>query len=166
MNQSLTDAIKEAFTLAPIQRVIIHTLEIRQTGVQNTIYISRTRRSVVARDEDGEWHTFEPAGFQFSLPPSDEEGFQSLNIAIDNIGRQVSDFIEAARSEPIPVEVVYRPYLSTDLATPQMSPPIVLYLKDVSVNAMQVTGRATFADIVNKKFPLELYNRSRFPALG
>ncbi len=64
------------------------------------------------------------------------------------------------------MEVVYRPYLSDDLTQPQMDPPLVLYLKEIQVNTYQVTGRATFMDIVNKRFPSELYTRLRFPSLG
>ncbi len=165
-NPSLQDAIKEAYTIAPSNKVILDTLEIRQTGVQDPIYMVRSRRSIKAKDENGIERTFLPVGFQFALPPQDETGFQSLNISIDNIGRQVSDFINAAKSERVPVEVIYRPYLSNDLTRPQMIPPLVLYLKDIQVTAAQVTGKATFMDVVNKKFPSELYTRARFPSLG
>lgn len=167
MNTSFQDAIKEAFTVAPTNKVILHTLEIRQTGVQSPIYIVQAHRRIIARLEDGiTTAEFEPVGFQFTLPPSTEDGFRSLNISIDNVGRRVNDFIEAAKSQDVPVEVVYRPYMSDDLEHPQMMPPLVLYLKDVQITATQVVGRATFMDIVNKRFPNQLYTRERFPALG
>lgn len=166
MNPALEDAIKEAFASAPSSTVVYETLEIRQTGVQSPIFIVKSRRTLVATDENGVQHEFEPVGFQLTLPPSNEEGFTSLNIAIDNVGLRVTSFVEAAKSQVVPVEVIYRPYVSTDLTKPQMTPPIVMYLKDVRITAAQVTGRATFMDIVNKKFPAELYTRARFPSLG
>lgn len=166
MNDAFLDAIKEAFTLAPADKVIYHTLEINQPGVQGPIRLVQSRQTVVAADENGIYHPYDAVGFQFSLPPSNEEGFTSLNISIDNIDRRVSDFVETAKSHVAPVEVTYRPYLSDDLTTPQMIPPLKLYLKDIQVTQFQVTGRATFMDIVNKKFPNELYTRARFPALG
>ena len=166
MNASLTDAIKEAFAVAPANQVILNTLQFRQTGVQNPVYLVQARRPLTAKDENGVDQYFEPSGFQFSLPPSNEEGFQSLNIAIDNVGRRAINFIETAKSEQVPVELIYRPYLSTDLTQPQMVPPLILYLKDIKITAMQITGRATFMDIVNKKFPSETYTRARFPSLG
>lgn len=166
MNDVWTDAIKEAFAVAPSTTVIHETLEVRQVGVQDTVYMVRSRKGILAKDENGVYRKFEPVGFQFSLPPSNEEGFRSLTLAIDNIDRRVSDFINAAKSSRVPVEVVYRPYLSTDLTRPHMNPPLVLYLKDIEVSSFQVTGRATFMDVVNKKFPLELYTRERFPSLG
>lgn len=166
MNETLQDAIKEAFVLAPSSKVILHTLEIRQTGVQDPIFIVQSRRGITATDEEGNSRYFEPVGFQFSLPPSTEEGFQSLTVSIDNIGRVASDFVEKARQTEVPVKLIYRPYLSDDLTGPQMNPPLVLFLKEVQITAASVTGRATFMDILNKKFPSELYIRSRFPTLG
>ena len=99
------------------------------------------------------------------LPPENEEGFRSLNIAIDNIGRTVSDFLTIAKSDKEPVKLIYRPYLSDNLEEPQMIPPLTLFLKEVQVTVTQVTGRATFMDVVNRKFPSELYDRYRFPSL-
>jgi len=165
-NPSLSEAIKEAYVVCPTNKAVYDTIEIRQVGVQSPIYLVKSRVGLIANDEDGIERTFRPSGFQFSLPPENEEGFRSLNIAIDNIGREVSDFIEAAKSSRVPVEVIYRPYVSDDLSVPHMNPPLVLYLKDIQITTLQVTGRATFLDIVNKKFPSEYYTHGRFPAIG
>lgn len=173
MNTSLEEAIKEAYAIAPTNVVIYHTLEIRQPSVQSSVFLVQARRGITATDEDGNERNWQPVGFQFSLPPSNEDGFQSLNIAIDNINQRVTDFVNIAKSPaaivagvPVPVEILYRPFVSTDLSRPQMSQPITLFLKEVSLTNNQVTGRATFMDIVNKKFPSELYTRARFPTLG
>jgi len=165
-NPTLQDAIKEAYAIAPSNKVIYDTLEIRQTGVQDVIFIVRSKKSLIALDENGVSRIFEPLGFQFTLPPQNDEGFRSLNLAIDNVGRRISDFVKIAKSQPVAVETIYRPYLSDDLTAPQMIPPLLLYLKDLQVTGMQVTARATFRDLANKKFPAELYTRDRFPSLG
>lgn len=166
MNDTLTDAIKEAYALAPAGDAIINTLEIRQPTVQTTIFIAQSRREVIAQDEDGNSRTFEPVGFQLSLPPVTEEGFPNMTVAIDNIGRRVTDFVNTAKASPVPVEIVYRPYLASDLTTPQMVPPLVLYLKEVTITTHQVVAKVTFMDLVNRKFPSEIYTRERFPTLG
>lgn len=165
-NSALQDAIKEAYAVAPANKTVIDTLEVRQTGVQDPIYLARTRQTFIAVTEESIEVTFQPCGFQFSLPPENEEGFRSLNVAIDNVSRLVRPFVEAAKGSRVPVEAIYRPYLSDDLTQPQMIPPLLLYLKDLSINTFQVTGRATFMDLVNKRFPLELYTRMRFPTLS
>jgi len=164
-NPSLQDAIKEAYASCPTNVVILDTLEVRQTGVQSSLFIVRGKSSIDAADENGDTHTFQPVGFKFTLPASNEEGFRSLNLSIDNVGRTLSDFIAIAKTEKVSVEVVYRPYMSDDFTAPQMIPPLVFWLKDIQITPMQVNARATFMDLVNKKFPSELYNRSRFPAL-
>jgi hypothetical protein len=166
MNDAWTDAIKEAFAIAPATSFIYETLEIHQEDVQRSIRIVKARQGITATDENGDTHFYEPVGFQITLPPSNEEGFRSINVAVDNVSRRISDFINLAKSAVIPVKVIYRPFLSNDLSAPQMDPPLVLYLKDVQVTAMQVTGRATFMDVVNMKFPSQLYTRDRFPSLG
>ena len=83
-NTSLQDAIKEAFASCPSSVVIYDTLEIRQPGVQDSVFIVRSHQAITATDEDGNVREFEPVGFQFTLPPTDDQGFQSLNISIDN----------------------------------------------------------------------------------
>ena len=166
MNTSLNAAIREAYAIAPTTKSVIHTLEIRQTNVQLPIFISKTRTGIIAFDEDGDDHTFQACGFQFTLPPSDDDGFKSLTVAVDNIDRVASDFIETARKSIVTVEVVYRPYMSDNLNVPAMNPPLILFLKDVQITTFQVVGKCTFMDLVNKKFPSELYLRDRFPSLG
>lgn len=158
--------MKEAFAHAPSDRVIYHTLEIRQTGVQDSKYIVKNRRAITARDEDGDEIVFQPCNFDFTLPSANEEGVQSLNITIDNMNREASDFVEVAADSDVSVEVIYRPYLSIDLSTPQMDPPLVMFLEDIQITETEVTGRGTFMDIVNKKFPSIIYTRAQFPSLG
>jgi predicted ATPase len=161
-----SDAIKEAFAIAPASKVVLHTLEISQEGVQPAFYIVKARRNWVARDESGVERTFIPVNFDFSLPAATEEGFQSLTLTVDNINRIASDFAETAKDTEVPVLVTYRPYLSDDSSQPQMIPPLVMFFDDVQITEMEVSGRATFMDIVNKKFPSEIYTRERFPSLG
>ena len=163
---SLSDAIKEAFAIAPSNVVVLHTLTVEQEGVQDPVYLVQSRGTVEAVDENGFTRSYRPSGFAFSLPPSNEEGFRNLNITIDNTTREVSDFIDVAKGSMVPITITYRPYLSTDLTTPHMIPPLVLYLKDVQITANTVSGKATFMDIVNKKFPSEIYTREKFPTLA
>lgn len=165
MNEAFLAAIREAYASCPTTEVLLETLEIRQTGVQTPIYIVRDRVPLIAKDENGATLTFQPCGFQFSLPPQNEDGFRSMNIVVDNIGREISDFVKACLASRVPVEVIYRPYLSTDLEGPQMVPPLVLYLTDITITATQVQARATFLNLVNRKFPSDLYTRTRFPNL-
>ncbi len=165
-NTTLQEAIKEAFVCAPADKVILDTLEIRQPSVQPPILLVRSRTELAAYDENGVPRLFRPSSFGFTLPAANEEGYRSLSLTIDNVGHEATQFIYTALSAPVAVEVVYRPYLSTDLSAPQMIPPITLFLKDLEVNAVQITAKATFMDVVNQKFPSELYTTLRFPGFS
>jgi len=166
MNTALSEAIKEAFALAPSNVVYLETLEIIHPQIVDSIRLVKDRANHDFRLESGVVKTFEAAGFRMALPQSGDNGLQELTIGIDNVDRRVSDFLNTAATYGEMVTVIFRPYLSTDPNTVQMNPPLELYLTDIAVTALEVTGKATFANINNKPFPTERYTRSRFPSLG
>lgn len=164
MNSALSEALKEAYAVAPSGKSVLETLELRLAG-RESVFIYRGIEPLAMRLESGEWVTFEPVPFQFKLPKSSETGSQSLDITMDNVDSRVSDFIIAAKGSLEPVEVIYRPYLSDDLTGPQMDPPLVLYLKGAAITASVASAQASFIDIVNKRFPNDYYTGDRFPGL-
>lgn len=161
---SLEAAIKEAYATAQNDVVYLDTLEISNT-LAGTLYLVRDRIDHEFTLETSEVKTFVATGFRFSLPAAGDNGLQDLSIAVDNVDQRPSDFIKAALASNDPVQVIYRPYLSSDPTKPQMDPPLRLYLTDVEINSVEIVGRATFADILNRKFLTESYTRRRFPAL-
>ena len=101
-----------------------------------------------------------------SRPISGDNGLQELTVSVDNVDREASDYLDSVKTTGVPVQVTYRPYLNSVRTEPQMDPPLVLFLGDAKITVFEVTGRASFADLINKKFPTQLYTRSRFPSLG
>ena len=146
---------------------IVDAIHRTQIDLAQTLYIIQDRQErTLTLEGDLGTKLFSPVGFRFNLPTINNSGLQELTISIDNVDRVMSDFLEKIKGYNSPVVITYRPYLSNDPSKPQMDPPLVLYLRDVVVNAYEISGRATFADIVNKKFPNEIYSRLRFPSLG
>ena len=166
MNDSLSDALKEAMVCAPSDDVYLETLEIRHASIAEPIYLVRNREDITATLETSDVVVFEAAAFRMALPASGDNGLQELTLAVDNVDRRVSDFFSNAKNYQTPVQCTYRPYLLSDLSEPQMNPPLVLYLSDISITLFEVTAKASFVDLLNKKFPSELYTRARFPSLG
>lgn len=160
----LEDAIREAYATARNDVVYIETLEI-SNPLTDTMYLVRDRVDHNLTLENGEVKLFRATAFRFTLPAAGENGLQELNLAVDNVDRRVTDFVNAVRESNDPVVIKYRPYLSEDPTTPQMNPPLTLYLVDIVITAVEVSGRATFADILNRKFLTDIYSRRRFPAL-
>lgn len=163
---TLVDAMKEAYASAPSNDAILETIEISHESIEGSIYLVRNRVDVDLRLETDEVVTFEGAAFRLSLPQTGENGLQELSLGVDNVDRRVSDFFENAKNFQTPVKCTYRPYLDSDHDTPQMDPPLVLYLSDAQVTVFEVTAKATFADVLNKKYPSLMYTRSAFPSLG
>lgn len=109
---------------------------------------------------------FEAVGFSFKLPGQNDQGLQELSIEFDNVDRRLSDFINAVSQFEAAALVRYRPYISSDLSEPQLSPPMELVISDVKITEYKVTVRAAFADIVNLQFLTRNYTRRYFPSLG
>lgn len=166
MNEAMTEALAEAYASADTRIKVFETIEISHASLPEPLYFVQDRRPLVATLETSEEVTFLPLWFNFTLPSAGENGRQDLSLSIDNINRVVSDFIAEAKNYTTPVAIVYRPYLSTDLSTPQLNPPLRLTLSDVNIGMLEVIGKATFADVVNQKFPKQYYTRDRFPSLG
>lgn len=167
MPSDYSEAIKEAFATAKSDVAILDTLEISHPSLTDgSLFLVRDFSAQTLGLETGTFQEFEPAGFQIELPARDNKGIQDLSIAIDNTDRRVSDFVKRTLEFPNEsIEITYRPYLSNDLSTPQMDPPLVLYVSNVSIGVSNVTATATFADVLNKTFPSEIYTKTRFPAL-
>jgi len=166
MNPNLHPALVEAYAIAPASVSHVHTLELRHANMSEPLYLVQGYfHKQIKPVAGGAWQEFRACAFNFTLPATDEGGLQELTLTMDNANNRVSDFCESAMQFPAPVEIYYRPYLSTDLATPLMDPPLRLFLKDVVVSESQVSGRAVPVDFLNLKFPTELYTNPRFPAL-
>lgn len=167
MNPALEEALKEAYATAPSDIVILETLQIfHPDATPQNYFIVRNLEDVTATLETSEVVTFEACGFRLNLPAAGDNGVQELQLSIDNVDRRIGAFLDSVATSRTPVKVWYRPYLSTDLSQPQMMPPLELYLTDVTVSLFEVTGKATFNDLLNKAVPNELYTRVRFPSLG
>lgn len=165
-------ALKEAYSLARSNEIYLDTIELSHPDITDPIYLVKDRIDRVCMLEGPVGPiTFTACAFQLTLPASGQDGLQDLNISIDNVKPQGStvmspvEFVKTVKNSRTKVTVTFRPYLATDLSQPQMDPPLSLALSDVQVKSGQVTGRCSFADIVNMSFGTELYIRSRFPSL-
>jgi hypothetical protein len=167
-NNAYTAAAKEAYAAAKSDETELETLDIYHPDVGH-FYLVRDMQDGIFTLEDSSVVTFEAVGFKFKRPKSDSEGLQELALSIDNVDQRIGDFLKAAKESTQAVTVTWRPYLASDKTTPLMNPPLVLYLTDVRITDLEVSGKATFADIINMKFPngpASHYTRVRFPSLS
>lgn len=104
--------------------------------------------------------------FDLDLPPVDTVPVPEITVTLDNVGREITDALDAAAISQDRIEITYRPYLSTDIEGPQMDPPITMMLTEVEATPLQVTGRARMLDVGNKAFPARFYTATDFPGLA
>jgi hypothetical protein len=109
---------------------------------------------------------FTAANYDVGRLGSSGEGLQELNLAVGNVDRVAGDWLFEAASHNEPIEVIIHYYLQNDLTTPQLVPPVSLFLTDVDINMFQITGRLSFINLKDTPFPSERYTRKRFPSLG
>ena len=164
-NSNITEALKEAYALAPSDIVVIETLEFVH-ALFSTIRICNDGQDHIFTLEDLSTPLFVAAPFAFKLPTSDDTGIKELQLTIDNLDERISDIIDTVKQSIIPIVVKYRVYLSSDATTPQTDPPIQLEVREISLSGPSAIVRAVFVDLTNKKFLTELYTRDRFPTLG
>lgn len=173
MPVSMTDALKEAYVCAPASERVLHTLILQHPALSVLPDVAVYDGVVwtLALVQDDQSHTLggrlhHACGFRFSQPARDTSGVQELAMAIDNTDERMSLFLERSKQYNVPCVVRYNAFLESDKATPQLAPPMKLFMRDAVITPIEITATATFADIVNKKFPHVLYTRQNFPALG
>lgn len=167
MEGALSEVLKEAYATARSNAVELLTLEVSHPSLPGgTLWLVQDYVDHVLTLEDTTQKTFTAAGFNMKWPDRTPKGFTDLQLTFDNTQRAVSDFLKSTLDYPNEsVSIKVRPYLLEDPTTPQMDPPLELFLQTASVNELVVSGTAGFADILNKAFLSETYNRTRFPAL-
>lgn len=120
---------------------------------------------LVAFDENEVERTFLPVPFRYSKPEQTDSGAPAgVQVEVDNVSQVLtSQLLLAGR---VPVFIVEREYLPSDLTAPHVLPPTRLLLTNVKVSTTTVTGIASFGDFTNRKYPYSTYTREEFRALA
>lgn len=170
---NLQAAITEAYACSKSDVAEIVALEISHPSIVGSVYLVNNNVDLTLKLEDGyKGQTpgpnvlFTACPFRFRRPSVNADGIQELQLSVDNVDRRLSDFLGQTVNFSEKVTCIYRVYLSNDLQTPQLVPPLELALTDVDISLVEVTARASFADLVNKIYPSQFYYRSIFPGLG
>lgn len=170
-DSTLSQAIKEAYASAPNTDVAYHTLEIYHPSFTTPIRVVRdfvdlsAKLEASAPRDASTYVTFVGYAFDIVLPEVSTTGVPTLQITIDNVARDIMSGLEQAITTSTPITVIYRMFLSSDLTAPQNNPPMTLTIISISADVFKVTATATFGDLVNKKFPSQVYNIETFPGL-
>ena len=169
---TLSAAIKEAYASAPSNDIIYHTLEIHHPDfalpirvVRDSVDLTATLEATAPRNP-GASVSF--VGFAFDIVPPEviSTGMPTCVLEIDNVSREILAQIEAATGSTELITVIYRQFLSSNLAGgPENDPPLILTILSITANAFRISAVCGFGDLVNKKFPSKIYTAEQFPGL-
>lgn len=168
---TLKEAIKEAYASAPTDEVILFTIEMRHPAFTVPLRVVRDYRSWTVTLEEsapenaGEKVEYLPYAFDLELPEVDETGKPEIVITIDNVGRDIMNYLEAAVRTPYKIEVTYRIYLNSDTTGPQNDPPMTMVINNIEADVYRITARAGFTDLSKAAFPRKTYTLEQFPSL-
>jgi len=169
---ALSAAIAEAYASAPVDQVILHTVELHHPVFTVPVRVVRDRASLDARLEAtapldaGAVVTFIPYAFDLTPPDQTSSGSPQCVLEIDNVSREILVQVRAAIREAAPVLVIYRAYLDgAALDGPENDPPLVMELQQLSATPLRIRGVAGFPDLLGKAFPRLSYDLAKFPGL-
>ena len=143
-----------------------------QTFLDGLTTDAQDRIGLVARIEDGaarnggELVGFFAVAFELDLPEGSSSPSPELVLTIDNASLEISDALFRAANSPHSVEIIYRPYLSTDISGPQMIPPLSFQLTHAPAQNGVISARATMLNLGNLTFPNKRYTYKFSPRLS
>ena len=100
------------------------------------------------------------------MPPVEAIPVPEITLSIDNVSTEIIKYLDRAVETQDMIEMTYRPYLTNDLSTPQMDPPITLVITEVTADISKISATARMMDIGNKSFPAENYTVKKYPGLS
>ena len=178
MSDPWTAAWEEAEATAPPDVILYPTLELQHPAFLDTDGVTQIPiRCVtgVADDMDfgieagatyngGGTGTFQAIPFFADRPEFAEGQTPQCQVSVDNVAREMAQYLEAAVQVKADLIAVYREYRSDDLTEPCYG-PVQFVIRKVTVNGTTVTGTARLADLANRKFPKKVYSVDEFPGL-
>jgi len=171
-DNTLTEAIREAYAYADDAAVILDTVEIYHPAFSEPIRVVADRADLIATLEDdaprnaGEAVTFRAFAFRCSDPGVDDQGRPRFTLELDNVSREIIQWVQAASESTMPVEIIPRRYLDVDLTGPQNTRPWRLIARAVRADATTVSCEAQLVTFnPDKTFPSAVYTTDAFPGL-
>ncbi|MEI3582143.1 MAG: DUF1833 family protein [Alphaproteobacteria bacterium] len=177
-DNTLSEALKEAYASAPSDVILLHTLELRhpsfvdEYGKPTAIRVVRDNVNHICTLEDsapldaGKEVEFIAMGFDLELPPVEAIPVPEITLMLDNVSTEIIQYLDRAVETQNMIEMTYRPYLSNDLSCPQMNPPITLVITEITADISKISATARMMDIGNKSFPAENYTVKKYPGLS
>jgi hypothetical protein len=114
--------------------------------------------------DPGDDVTFLGVAFEYEEPKRGPGGGAEWSVRVDNIGREISRYLEAATAINSELVVIMRGYLPSQATTVGYG-PFRGVARSVGVRGAAAEMTVTIADPQNQKFGRQTYDMVRFPSL-
>jgi hypothetical protein len=165
---TMSEALREAATYAPVDRVVMATYEFVHSSFSTRALVVAEHSDLLAKDEDGIDCTFKAlAGLRSEgFEESDQAATPTLRLQMDGVSSILIDKLDQALLSLEPVWVIERVYVSDDLTTPALLPPARAIVRSGTVTETRVSLEVGFGDPANQPFPRKVYTRAQYPGLA
>ena len=143
---------------------IISTLELTCPAWGAPVLLCQGYEDQTCIDEDSRTLTFLASGIDIALPKKGNTAGQTLTFAIDNVTGEAQNKIDQALEAEQRITIIYRVFLESDKSTPA-EPPYKMTVLGGSMQGASVQIQCGFFDLINTKWPRELYTTKFAPGL-
>ena len=144
--------------------VIVSTLELTCPAWGTPVLICQGYEDQTCITEDSRTLTFLASAIEIALPKKGNTAGQSLMFAIDNVTGEAQAKIDQALEAEQRIIMIYREYLQSDKSAPAQSPYFMTVLGG-TMQGSSVQIQAGFFDLINTKWPRDLYTTKFAPGL-
>lgn len=144
--------------------VILHTIELSCDAWTNPVCLVRDFVNHTMTTEDLRELAFVGCGMDVSLPKRDATGAQNLTFAIDGIRTEAAKLLRSAIAEQVPIRLIYRCYVYSDLTQPAEA-PLTLIVRSYRAQSNHVEVTAGLFDLIDMRWPRRVYNSLFSPGL-
>lgn len=169
---TLSEALQEAATIAPVQRAMVYAYELWHESlaapfrfVNDTADLTATLESDAPRNA-GETVEFIACPLSLKRPTeSDAAATPSVQLARPDLAAEISRALDVARGSLEPWQLIERLYASDDTSTPALLPPLQFELVQVLMAGPEAAVQAQYDDDGNVAVPVLTFKREEYPGL-
>jgi hypothetical protein len=131
-------------------------LTINHSDLGSPIYVVNNTEDVVSNG-----NTFLGYPFYFELPGEDAESLSQVTLTITNVDKLL---VAGVRSIATPLDVKLQVVLASDPNTIEAG-DFDMKVRDVTYDALTLSGRCNFNDLLNEPYPAGTYTPADYPGL-
>jgi hypothetical protein len=155
MSRNVTSTFRSAAFAQETNQVYLVLLAISHASI-TTIYVVNNYANIVSNG-----NTYIGFPFDIELPQDFEEALPSVSLTICNVDRQIVQAVRTLQGAPtITISVV----LASSPNTVEAG-PYTMTLREVSYDAMAVSGTIMPEDMLNEAYPGDYFTPSNFPGI-